>query len=75
MAEPVRFALLGAGGIAQSYAQAFEDCADGRLVAVADVRSEAARALADRFGCPHFASYHDLAEGPAFDAGLPGCRQ
>lgn len=71
MAEPVRFALVGAGGIAQSYAQAFEDCPDGRLVAVADVRPEAARALADRFGCAHFGSHLDLAEGPAaFDAAI-----
>jgi predicted dehydrogenase len=69
MADPVRFALVGAGGIAQSYAQAFEDCPAGRLVAVADVRAEAARALADRFGCPHFDSHETLAEeAPPFEA-------
>jgi predicted dehydrogenase len=69
MTELVRFALVGAGGIAQGYAQAFEDCADGRLVAVADVRTEAARALAERFGCPHYRSHEELAErADAFDA-------
>jgi predicted dehydrogenase len=69
MTDPVRFALVGAGGIAQSYAQAFEDCPDGRLVAVADVRTEAARALAERFGCPHYSSHEELAgQADTFDA-------
>ncbi len=69
MTAPVRFALVGAGSIAQSYAQAFETCAAARLVAVADVRAEAARALAERFCCPHYSSHHDLArEAERFDA-------
>jgi predicted dehydrogenase len=68
--EPrVRFALVGAGGIAQAYAQAFEGCDEARLVAVADVRPEAARALAERFGCPHYDGPRALAErGPKADA-------
>jgi predicted dehydrogenase len=69
MAEPVRFALVGAGGIAQTYAAAFEGCADARLVAVADIRGEAARSVAECFGCAHFDSYRALAaQGPACDA-------
>jgi predicted dehydrogenase len=48
---------VGAGGIAQSYAQAFEKSAKARLVAVADVRSEAAAALGEVFGCPSFDSH------------------
>jgi predicted dehydrogenase len=69
MAAPLRFALIGAGSIAQSYAQAFEDPDVGRLVAVADVRGEAARALAERFGCPHYESHRALAEqGGLIDA-------
>src|SRR4051812_27004857 len=67
--DPVRFALIGAGGIAQSYAQAFDDFPDGRLLAVADVRADAAKALAERFGCPHYDSYQALAEHASyFDA-------
>lgn len=65
MTEPVTFALVGAGGIAQSYAQAFEGHPAARLVAVADVRPAAAAALAERFGCPAFGSYHEV---PATDA-------
>jgi predicted dehydrogenase len=59
---PVRFGLIGAGGIAQSYAQAFEGLGDARLAAVADVRLEAAKAMAEAFGCTPFASHEDLAE-------------
>jgi predicted dehydrogenase len=63
MPDPVRFALIGVGGIAQSYAQAFETC-NGcvKLAAVADVRPDAAAAFAERFRCPAFPSYRAMAE-------------
>ena len=62
----VTFALIGAGGIAQSYASAFENHLDAKLTAVVDVRTEAASALAGRFGCEEFASPEAL-----FASGLP----
>lgn len=69
MTASVSFALVGAGGIAQSYAEAFADHPEARLVAVADVRAEAAAAIAGRFGCPAFGSYRALLEGgPRVDA-------
>src|SRR5881397_1742172 len=69
MIDPVRFALVGAGGIAQTYAQVFEDHSAARLVAVADVRLAAAQALAERFSCPSFSSYQELLESaPGFEA-------
>lgn len=71
MSAPVRFALIGAGGIAQSYVQAFENHPDARLVAVCDVRAEAAEALAERAGCPAYTSHAALTDGgPAFDAAI-----
>ena len=71
MTKPVKFALIGTGGIAQSYAQAFEANANACLVAVCDVRPDAAKAMADRFGCAAFASPDALAaDGPAIDAVL-----
>jgi predicted dehydrogenase len=71
MEDPVRFALIGAGGIAQGYAQAFESCAEAKLVAVVDSRLEAARALAEHFGCASYGSHEALtANGTKFDAVL-----
>jgi predicted dehydrogenase len=68
MSGPVRFGLVGAGGIAQSYAQAFEGAVAARLVAVADVRREAARALAEAAGCCAFDSHEALLTGAELDA-------
>ncbi len=71
MNSPVRFALIGAGGIAQSYVQAFESHPDAKLVAICDVRAEAADALAERTNCLAFTSHSTLAErGPEFDAAI-----
>jgi len=68
MENPVRFGLVGAGAIAQSYAQAFEVCETARLVAVADIRLESAQALAQRFNCPSFSSYQAMAKVSQLDA-------
>lgn len=60
MNEPIRFALVGAGGIAQSYAQAFENHPVARLTAVVDVRVDAARAMAERFSAKAYTTIDDL---------------
>lgn len=64
----LRFALVGTGGIAQTYAQAFQtsDCCE--LVAVADVREDAAQAFAEPFGAKSFSDYKILAEASELDA-------
>src|SRR6266478_709416 len=68
MDHKVRFGLVGAGGIAQSYAQAFQHCEGGRIVAVADVREDAARALAEGLGCQSYDSYQTMARRTKLDA-------
>jgi predicted dehydrogenase len=68
MDHRLRFGLVGAGGIAQSYAQAFQRCESSRLVAVADVREEAARALAEGLGCQSYDSYQAMARRTKLDA-------
>ena len=69
MSDPtVHFGIIGAGGIAQAYAQALEGCACAAVVAVADVRAEAAQALAERLGCQAYDSYFALAERDDLDA-------
>lgn len=64
----INFGMVGAGHIAQAYAQAFEGCESAQLVAVADVRAEAARALAEGFGCRGYGTCEAMAESEALDA-------
>ena len=66
--QKVRFGLVGAGGIAQAYAQAFETCETAELVAVADIRPAAAAAMAEKAKCQSFDSYQAMADGVALDA-------
>ena len=62
MSDKVKFAIVGAGAISQSYAQAFEKSDTAQLVAVADTRPDAAKALAAGFSCPSYDCYKKLAE-------------
>ena len=66
----VRFGIVGAGAIAQSYAQAFEGCGEARVVAVADIRPAAAAALAERLQCRPYDSHQALAGSLGLDAVL-----
>jgi predicted dehydrogenase len=68
MAAKVRFAMVGAGAISQSYAQAFENCDTAQLVGVADSRPEAAKALAQGFNCPSYESYQVMTDKEKFEA-------
>jgi predicted dehydrogenase len=64
----LRFGIVGAGGIAQAYAQAFDQCTTARIVAVADVRPEAARALAERVGGQAYDTHATMARKARLDA-------
>ncbi len=68
MANKVRFALVGTGAIAPSYAQAFAQSEHAELVGVADIRTEAARELAKTAGCASYDSYDALAGECQFEA-------
>jgi predicted dehydrogenase len=57
---PVSFALVGTGGIAHSYAAAFQNNPHAALVAVADVRTDAAEAFGAKYGVPAFDSHAAL---------------
>lgn len=60
MTSPMSMGLIGAGAIAQTWAQAMESCDDVRVIGVADVRADAARALAERLRCPGYGSHDEL---------------
>jgi predicted dehydrogenase len=66
----LRFGIVGAGGIAQAYAQAFESCDTARVVGVADVRLDAALALGERLRCPSFDSHLAMAKKARLDAAI-----
>lgn len=56
------FGLVGAGGISQSYVQAFGQTDMARICGVADIRPEAAGALAEGLSCTAFTSHKTLQE-------------
>jgi predicted dehydrogenase len=60
MSTKMRLALIGAGGIAQTYVQALAQSTTAELVGVADLREAAAAAMAERMNCRAFASYEAL---------------
>lgn len=64
----LKFGLIGAGGIAQAYAQAFTQSECCQLVAVADVREESAKALAEIVSGKAYNDYKVLAENETLDA-------
>jgi predicted dehydrogenase len=62
MNQKMQLGLIGAGGIAQTYVQALAGSVTAELVGVADVRANAAEALAEGAGCPAFSSFEELLE-------------
>ncbi len=58
----LRLGLVGAGAIAQAYAQALGDYQGARLTGVADIRVQATKAIAEGAGARVFDSYTALAE-------------
>lgn len=67
--KQLSFGLVGAGAIAQSYLQAFQNSGRARLTAIADTRPEAAKAMAEGLpDCKIFDSHASLLENAACDA-------
>jgi predicted dehydrogenase len=64
----VRLGIVGAGGIAKAYADLLATSTTAEAVGVADVRLEAAQAMADGLGCPAFADAADLAAVDGLEA-------
>jgi predicted dehydrogenase len=64
----VRFGMVGTGAIAQAYAQSFGESEVAELVAVCDVRVEAADATAKASGAQPFSSYQAMCDKVSLDA-------
>jgi predicted dehydrogenase len=68
MGEKLKFGIVGAGAIAQVYAQAFQKCKSAVVAGVADVRREAANALAEGLHCASYDSHESMATNAELDA-------
>lgn len=66
--KSLQFGLVGAGAIAQSYIQAFQSYDRARVVAIADIRPEAARAMAEGLACTTYESHEALGQKAKCDA-------
>ena len=64
----LRFGMVGAGGIAQAYAEAFKNWDVARIVAVADTRLRRPRRFAEGIGCQSYDSYQAMAKKEKLDA-------
>jgi predicted dehydrogenase len=70
MAEQLGIGVIGAGTIAEgNHLPGYQKQSDARLVAIADVNGERARAIAAKFGVPHsYSDYQELLANPDVDA-------
>ncbi|MDD7928779.1 Gfo/Idh/MocA family protein [Microbacterium thalli] len=65
---PVRWAILGPGQIAESFAAGLHATRSGSLAAVGSSDPARARAFADRYGAEHAGGYDDVIGHPGIDA-------
>ncbi len=73
MVKHLEIGLVGAGGIAQAYAQAIGRVAQAEIVAVADVHEPAAKNLAESISARAYTSYQELAEAESALGGVIIC--
>jgi predicted dehydrogenase len=70
MNAPLRFALVGTGSIAAAYEAAFRDLPQANIVAVCDVRREAAAPFGKRLDCPVYTTCASLTRHNHLDAAI-----
>jgi predicted dehydrogenase len=68
--EKLRFGIVGAGAVAQSYLVAFEHCDEATLVAVADCRIDAAQRIAERACCRSYEHSEQMVQDCELDAAI-----
>lgn len=64
----LNFALIGCGRIAQTHLEAIVSIPECKLQGVADVRKQAAKSVADQYGCKAYTDYHQLFDENNVDA-------
>ena len=66
----LRFAIVGAGAVAQSYLHAFEGCDEAEVAAIVDCRAEVAKRLAERLGCSSYDRVERMTQACEIDAAI-----
>lgn len=61
MSEPIRLGIIGTGQIGTQHVQKYQPIPEARIVAVADIREEQARLVAEQHGIPDvYTDYHEM---------------
>ena len=68
--QPVKFGVIGVGGMGGNHARSFANIEEAQLVAVADVNEATARKVGEETGAKPFASAEDLIENGGVEAVL-----
>jgi predicted dehydrogenase len=68
--EKLRFGIVGAGAVTQSYLQAFEHCEEAEVVGVADYRLDAAHRVAERMRCRSYDRVERMLQDCDLDAAI-----
>jgi predicted dehydrogenase len=68
MTDLIRLGIIGAGAIAHSYIKALETCQGAKLTAIADPRTDVAKAVAESARCRSYKSHVELAARDECDA-------
>lgn len=70
MASPLRFAIIGTGGIAKTYESAFSGMQDARITCACDVSEENLLSFGARVNCNTYFSIADLVRSESVDAAI-----
>ncbi len=68
MSAPLRFGLVGAGGIGEAYTGVFADLDEARLDGVADTDADRAQRVSAALGCVSFPDHRSLVDAVPLDA-------
>ncbi len=70
MHNPVRFGIIGVGGMGNGHARNMPDIPEAELTAVCDISPEALQAATDSYNVPGFATHAELLDSGLVDAVL-----
>lgn len=70
MSQKLKFGIVGAGAVAHSYVRAFDQSEDAEIAAIADIRVEAADAIAQGIRCRSYDCFERMVQDCDLDAAI-----